>query len=118
MYTRLIKWLRIQQESSTIYKSQYIRASRIRMLTRCSSGAANCLLPDGWFGSGRGNSGRGVSGTKPLTSRPGGSRLLHLIKTKKVQHVVALKLDRLFRNASDASILLRHGISKELVCTL
>lgn len=44
----------------------------------------------------------GVSGTKHLANRPGGSRLLDLIKTKKVQHVVALKLDRLFRNASDA----------------
>ena len=44
----------------------------------------------------------GISGTKPLANRPGGSKLLDLIKTKKVQHVVALKLDRLFRNASDA----------------
>lgn len=44
----------------------------------------------------------GVSGTKALASRPGGARLLELIKAKKVQHVIALKLDRLFRNASDA----------------
>lgn len=44
----------------------------------------------------------GVSGAKPLAVRPGGERLLHLIARKKVKHVVALKLDRLFRDAEDA----------------
>ncbi len=44
----------------------------------------------------------GVSGAKPLASRPGGERLLKLIASKKVKHVVALKLDRLFRDAEDA----------------
>lgn len=44
----------------------------------------------------------GISGAKPLASRPGGERLLKLIASKKVKHVVALKLDRLFRDAEDA----------------
>jgi len=44
----------------------------------------------------------GISGAKPLASRPGGERLLKLIANKKVKHVVALKLDRLFRDAEDA----------------
>ena len=44
----------------------------------------------------------GVSGVKPLAARPGGERLLKLLARKKVKHVVALKLDRLFRDAEDA----------------
>jgi DNA invertase Pin-like site-specific DNA recombinase len=43
----------------------------------------------------------GVSGVKPLANRPQGEELLRLVKTKQVQHVVALKLDRLFRDAED-----------------
>lgn len=43
----------------------------------------------------------GVSAGKPLASRPGGQALLALTAGKKVQHVVALKLDRLFRDAAD-----------------
>lgn len=44
----------------------------------------------------------GVSGAKPLGIRPGGIELLALVATKKVGHIVALKLDRLFRDAADA----------------
>jgi DNA invertase Pin-like site-specific DNA recombinase len=44
----------------------------------------------------------GVSGGKPLAARPGGGELLALVGGKKVKHVVALKLDRLFRDAADA----------------
>jgi len=44
----------------------------------------------------------GVSGAKPLAARPGGERLLALLAKKKAKHVVALKLDRLFRDAEDA----------------
>jgi DNA invertase Pin-like site-specific DNA recombinase len=44
----------------------------------------------------------GVSGGKYLSQRPGGQRLIELVKTKKVRHVVAAKLDRLFRNSADA----------------
>ncbi len=44
----------------------------------------------------------GVSAGKPLATRPGGERLLQLVARKKVKHVVALKLDRLFRDAEDA----------------
>ena len=44
----------------------------------------------------------GISGSKPLASRPGGQRLLQTLAKKEAQHVVALKLDRLFRDAVDA----------------
>jgi DNA invertase Pin-like site-specific DNA recombinase len=43
----------------------------------------------------------GVSAGKPLATREGGQRLLELVRSKKVSSVVALKLDRLFRNAAD-----------------
>jgi DNA invertase Pin-like site-specific DNA recombinase len=44
----------------------------------------------------------GVSGAKPLSVRPGGTKLLAMVGTMKVRHIVALKLDRLFRDAADA----------------
>jgi DNA invertase Pin-like site-specific DNA recombinase len=44
----------------------------------------------------------GVSGAKPLDARPGGKQLLSFVGWRKVQHVIALKLDRLFRDAQDA----------------
>jgi len=44
----------------------------------------------------------GVSASKPLADRPQGKKLLRALKAKKAQHVLALKLDRLFRSAVDA----------------
>ncbi len=44
----------------------------------------------------------GVSGGTPLNQRPGGTELLRGIKELGARHVVALKLDRLFRDAEDA----------------
>jgi DNA invertase Pin-like site-specific DNA recombinase len=44
----------------------------------------------------------GVSGSKALGTRPGGADLLKLVTGKEVKHVVALKLDRVFRDAVDA----------------
>jgi len=44
----------------------------------------------------------GISAGKPLSTRPGGQELLSLVAAGKVGHVVALKLDRLFRDAEDA----------------
>lgn len=43
----------------------------------------------------------GVSGGKPLGTRPGGGELLALVGGT-AKHVVAMKLDRLFRDAADA----------------
>lgn len=43
----------------------------------------------------------GVSAGKPLEDRPGGKRVLEAVDSKSVDGVVSLKLDRLFRNASD-----------------
>ncbi|GBF33362.1 integrase [Desulfocucumis palustris] len=61
----------------------------------------------------------GVSAFKPLASRPGGRELTNMINKKQVQHVVVLKLDRLFRNAEDAlnrtKIWEKAGISLHLV---
>lgn len=44
----------------------------------------------------------GVSGGTPLNQRSGGTELLRRIKELPAGHVVALKLDRLFRDAEDA----------------
>lgn len=44
----------------------------------------------------------GVSAKVPLAKRPGGERLLRLAREQKAGSIVILKLDRLFRNASDA----------------
>jgi hypothetical protein len=44
----------------------------------------------------------GISGGKHLDIRPGGKQLVSLVAWKKVEHVVALKLDRIFRDAEDA----------------
>lgn len=42
-----------------------------------------------------------VSGSKPLADRPQGSRLCADVADGAVRHVIALKLDRLFRDAID-----------------
>lgn len=44
----------------------------------------------------------GVSAAKALYTRPGGEELLKLIARRQAEHVVSLKLDRLFRDAEDA----------------
>ena len=44
----------------------------------------------------------GVSAGKPLAARPGGQDLLRAVASQQARHVVALKLDRLFRDAADA----------------
>jgi len=44
----------------------------------------------------------GVSGAKHLADRPGGKELLELVIKRQARHVVAVKLDRLFRDAVDA----------------
>jgi site-specific DNA recombinase len=43
----------------------------------------------------------GVSGGKPMHSRVGGSRILDLVQRSAVAHVIAYKLDRLFRDCAD-----------------
>lgn len=42
-----------------------------------------------------------VSGGRPLDARPGGARLVRLLRQRHAAHVVMLKLDRGFRNAAD-----------------
>lgn len=44
----------------------------------------------------------GVSAALPLSQRPGGKELLGLLNGNAGRHVIALKLDRLFRDAEDA----------------
>lgn len=43
----------------------------------------------------------GISGSIPLEDREGGKKLVALTKTKKVSGVIAIRLDRLFRDASN-----------------
>lgn len=61
----------------------------------------------------------GVSGTIPIFKRPKGSQLINLIQSKQITHIVSIKLDRLFRSASDAlsvmNILDEQGIALHLV---
>jgi DNA invertase Pin-like site-specific DNA recombinase len=44
----------------------------------------------------------GVSAGKFLSTRPGGSHLVELVRSRQVKNIVAVKLDRLFRSAADA----------------
>ena len=61
----------------------------------------------------------GVSGTIPLNGRPAGALLLTRLLDEGVRHVVALKLDRLFRNTEDAlkqtRLWDRQGVALHLV---
>ena len=43
-----------------------------------------------------------ISGTIPLADRPEGENLTQMVSSGQVRHVIALKLDRLFRSAVDA----------------
>lgn len=60
-----------------------------------------------------------ISGTVPLSDRPQGARLAEMVTSGQVQHVIALKLDRLFRSAVDALSTTadwdKKGISLHLV---
>lgn len=61
----------------------------------------------------------GVSGTVPLAERKGGEELVREMVRCKARHVVALKLDRLFRDAADALTVTRQwdktGVSLHLI---
>ena len=61
----------------------------------------------------------GVSGGKYLSQRPGGQKLIEMLKARKASHVVAVKLDRLFRNAADGLWTIENwdneGISTHLL---
>ncbi len=43
----------------------------------------------------------GVTARYSLAHRPGGKEMLRLVRTRQVQHIVGLKLDRLFRDTED-----------------
>lgn len=61
----------------------------------------------------------GVSGSVPLGERPAGAALLAALAEGRVQHVLAFKLDRLFRDAVDCLKTCRHwddaGVAMHLV---
>ncbi len=60
----------------------------------------------------------GVSAGKPLGTRPGGIRLLNMLKDNQANHIVALKLDRLFRNTEDALHLVTQWDSHNIALHL
>lgn len=61
----------------------------------------------------------GVSGAKPLATRPGGRELLNLLNGKgNIKHVIAYKLDRLFRDAEDALHQTRNWDKQEIALHL
>jgi DNA invertase Pin-like site-specific DNA recombinase len=43
-----------------------------------------------------------ISGFKPFEKRPGGGKAYEILATGQADHLVAIKLDRLFRNTGDA----------------
>lgn len=53
-----------------------------------------------------------VSGGKPLSSRPGGSEVVEAVNRKEVEVVVALKLDRVFRNTADCLVTTEQWTKK------
>jgi len=61
----------------------------------------------------------GVSAGKPLAEREGGQELLQALQSDGIRHVVALKLDRLFRDAIDCLTVVRDwdraGIALHLI---
>jgi DNA invertase Pin-like site-specific DNA recombinase len=61
----------------------------------------------------------GVSAAKALRARPGGERLLELLRKRRVTGIVAFKLDRLFRNCADCLANIeaweRTGIALHLI---
>lgn len=61
----------------------------------------------------------GVSAGKPLADRAGGAQVLDLVRRRKVQAVIAVKLDRVFRNAGDCLTVTegwdRAGVALHLV---
>ena len=61
----------------------------------------------------------GVSAGKPLENRPGGAELLGLVGSGQITHVIAVKLDRLFRNCRDCLAVTAQwdklGVSLHLV---
>ena len=60
-----------------------------------------------------------ISGTIPLADRPEGEKLTQMVSSGQVRHVIALKLDRLFRSAVDAlsttALWDKQGIALHLV---
>jgi DNA invertase Pin-like site-specific DNA recombinase len=60
----------------------------------------------------------GISGGKPLAQRPGGQRVLSLAQTGTVGHIVAYKLDRLFRDCADCLTVTRTWDKKEVALHL
>jgi len=61
----------------------------------------------------------GVSAGKSLDQRPEGKQLIKLVRQRKIGHVVALKVDRLWRDAEDGLCTLkewnRRGVSMHIV---
>jgi site-specific DNA recombinase len=61
----------------------------------------------------------GVSAGKPLAERAGGAIVVDMVKRRKVRAVVAVKLDRVFRNAGDCLTVTegwdRLGVALHLV---
>ncbi len=54
----------------------------------------------------------GKSGTIPLFERPQGSQLKELIDAGEVEHVIAMKIDRMFRDTIDALTTVDYLTSK------
>ena len=87
-YVRVSTVRQVEEGTSIASQSErvreYARFRRLRLMSR------DVVIDDG------------VSGGIPLFDRTGGSRLADLIETGKYSHVIAVKLDRMFRMTTDA----------------
>ena len=87
-YVRVSTVRQVEEGTSIASQSErvreYARFRRLRLMSR------DIVIDDG------------VSGGIPLFDRTGGSRLADLIETGKYSHVIAVKLDRMFRMTTDA----------------
>lgn len=56
----------------------------------------------------------GISASKPISTRPEGGRLVEIVNAKEADAVIAIKLDRLFRNTSDAITTIEDWDKKQI----
>jgi DNA invertase Pin-like site-specific DNA recombinase len=109
MNTATIGYIRVSTaEQATSGSSLAAQESAIRAYCAMRGLELVAIITDG-----------GVSATIPLAERPGGRQMFDALATSAVAHVVATKLDRLFRRVSDCSACVRSwdnaGVSLHLL---
>lgn len=105
---KAIGYIRVSTEEQA-HKGLSLEAQKERIASYCK---LQGLKLTGLFAD------EGISGSMPLSERPGGKKLLEMLCLNDAPHVVALKLDRLFRDAGDALATLKDWDSKGIALHL